>query len=647
MTDIRFQGIRLGRRSLGMTDTDKNRVAVSAAAPGKPSRSRLIARLVGGEAMVAAAGLAVAGILLLATAGSAWWTARTYRETVIAQSLERAQSVGELLARGVEAHLNSGDLTGARVLLTESAVRDELSVCRVLLPDGSPLADAYLDAKSLRPLPEDWPRPTADGPAARALMLDSQAVSSTTEIRVGTHGPALLELAMPIRLPAWTDWKAQAGIGASGVVGMALLLCVYRVMRRRLGAIGHVRDALLTSNDPAAPIEALLVRDELGPEARAWNSVIHERDELRQTVSSSRAVSTLTMGTRRDADLSGACDALWQGLLLVDSTLKVRYANGAAAVLLRAKKDQLAGADAASVFTNPQILDAVRGVAKGTIKQRLSVEVKGQDESRPDGGGVLRFGVRPVRRDDTASAMIIIEDVTQQRVADEARNAFVAQATHELRTPLTNIRLYIETLIEGDKDGMPAPDRARALNVINQESVRLERIVGDMLSVAEIEAGSLKLRKDDVRLDVFFKELQDDYGAQASDKEIALNFLLPPKFPVIHADRDKLSLAMHNLIGNGLKYTPQGGTVNVRVGADNSQLTVEVEDNGIGIKPEEHELVFEKFYRAKDRRIGSITGSGLGLAIARDVARMHGGDITIRSELDKGTTFTFSLPLAA
>jgi signal transduction histidine kinase len=250
-----------------------------------------------------------------------------------------------------------------------------------------------------------------------------------------------------------------------------------------------------------------------------------------------------------------------------------------------------------------------------------------------------------VRRDDTAAAVVMIEDITQQRIADEARNAFVAQATHELRTPLTNIRLYVEQAIEaGDGDQVT---RARCLNVINQESRRLERIVGDMLSVSEIEAGSFKLRAGDVRLDALFEELEEDFKAQGADKSLTLKFDLPPKLPVIQGDRDKIALALHNLLGNALKYTPEGGTVTVRVTNPPGSLSVEVVDTGIGIAPEETELIFERFYRAKDNRVDKITGTGLGLALAREVVRLHGGDISVRSQLNQGSTFTLTLPALA
>jgi signal transduction histidine kinase len=171
--------------------------------------------------------------------------------------------------------------------------------------------------------------------------------------------------------------------------------------------------------------------------------------------------------------------------------------------------------------------------------------------------------------------------------------------------------------------------------------------VGDILSITEIEAGTLTVRKDDVRLEEIFPELQADYAAQATDRSVQLAFRLPPKLPVIKGDREKIRVALHNLIGNALKYTPGGGQVSVAVTANDGHLRVEVSDTGIGMSDEDRAHVFEKFYRAKDARVAKITGSGLGLAIAREVVRMHGGDITVESELNRGSTFTLVLPIPA
>ena len=110
-------------------------------------------------------------------------------------------------------------------------------------------------------------------------------------------------------------------------------------------------------------------------------------------------------------------------------------------------------------------------------------------------------------------------------------------------------------------------------------------------------------------------------------------------------DRDKIRLGLHNLIGNALKYTPAGGHVTVTVTVDQGRFVVDVADSGIGISAEDAERIFEKFYRARDRRVTQVKGSGLGLAIAREVIRLHGGDITVQSEPEKGSTFTLWLPI--
>ena len=166
-----------------------------------------------------------------------------------------------------------------------------------------------------------------------------------------------------------------------------------------------------------------------------------------------------------------------------------------------------------------------------------------------------------------------------------------------------------------------------------------------MLCVAEIEAGSLSIRRDSLRTEQLFVELEEDYQAQSKDKSIEMVFDLPPKFPTIQADRDRLGQALHNLIGNAIKYTPSGGRIEVRVGfGENDSMKVEIIDNGIGIDESQHERIFDRFCRADDRRIAKVTGSGLGLALARQIARLHGGEIFVKSEIDKGSIFTFTIP---
>ena len=367
-----------------------------------------------------------------------------------------------------------------------------------------------------------------------------------------------------------------------------------------------------------------------------------KKQEMHDQLVAQRASKSLNTARSGSVDLDTACDAMSQGLVLLDGNLVVGYANGAAAVFLGVKRDDVTGSSLPEITKDESILDSVRQVLAETGHRRSIVEV----DRRGDGtGGVLRFIARPVRRSDPAAAMLIIEDITQQRVAEESRHAFVAQASHELRTPLTNIRMHVETAIE---EGENDPEvRSQSLNVINQESVRLERIVGEMLSVSEVDAGSFSLHTDDVSPGVLFEQLEKDYQPQAEKKNIELVFELPPKLPVLHGDRDKIMLAFHNLVGNAIKYTPDGGRVTIQVEVEADTLRVQVADNGIGISKEDAARVFEKFYRAQDQRVSQITGSGLGLALARQVIQLHGGNISVESYIDKGSTFTLVLPLSA
>ena len=155
----------------------------------------------------------------------------------------------------------------------------------------------------------------------------------------------------------------------------------------------------------------------------------------------------------------------------------------------------------------------------------------------------------------------------------------------------------------------------------------------------------MQIARDDVRFDKLLNDIKEEYEAQAAEKDLKLEFNIPPKLPTLQADRSKLIVAVQNLVANALKYTSDGGRISISVEVHDEELLLEVADTGIGIAPEDQMRIFEKFYRAADKRISGITGSGLGLALAREIVRLHGGDIEIESQLDQGSTFTITLPI--
>jgi signal transduction histidine kinase len=613
-------------------------MAVENGTPG-PRASRLLLR---GESSIALLGAGLAVILICSAAASGWWTVHKQREAAHAAAVAQVLAVSSVLGDGLESLLTGGDLSAARQLLASAAQQHKYTQLRLTLADGSIIADADPANINTEKLPAQWP--TSKAGAAEQQTVGERSVELRRPVQAAGRGTAELRVTAPIDLKDARVWESQVGLAVIGAVAMFGLLVLYRFGRDRMRAMGAIREALLAMNSGETNAGVLTLSDDLGPEAAAWNDLLTQTTALRQLNLGESARQSLGERRRSSSALDEAFDVMSQGLLLLDEQMRIKFANGAAAVYLQAEQQKLIGQDARTAIAEPKVAELLRGWAGGESRRRIGFETqRGEGQEAASTGGVLRWSIRPMRKDDTASVMIVIDDITQQRVAEEAQHQFLAQATHELRTPLTNIRLYVESALE---DGENDPTlRAKCLNVINTETRRLERIVSDLLSTAEIEAGSLKVKRDDVHLAEMFDELMHDYEAQAREKNMILTFNLPPKLPTIHADRDKITLALHNLIGNALKYTPDGGSVSVNVDVDNSKMVVDIVDTGLGISEEDQHRIFEKFYRANDRRIANITGSGLGLALARDVVRLHGGDICVQSALEKGSTFTLTLPV--
>ena len=617
--------------------------------PNKSAQRRRFL-LLRGESFIAWLGVAAAGILVATMAMSSWWGVRAQREAAEAARREQVRALSSFLAQTAESMLSTDELSALRRLVMEAKRNAQLAECRIMLPDGRVVADGEPSRITAMSLPRRWGGGPLDG--AENKTREAGLASFNQSLLVPGRGAATLLVTADTRVGHLDAFDLRSGAGLIAAMGLVALLLVYRQMRVKVVTLGMIRDALLAMKDGERARDALTIGGDRGPEAAAWNELLSEADNLRRTGLAEQAKGAFDRRRESRGEMELACDSLSVGLVILDERGCVRHTNGAAASLLGRKREELAGIKLEALIDHPLLKETTAAMAVGGLVARRTFEMTrgggGGGEQQQQGGNksVLRISVRPLRREDSAAVLLTIEDVTQQRVADESRNSFVAQATHELRTPLTNMRLCLETAVdEGAKD--PAI-LSHSLNVLNQETRRLERMVTEILSVSEIESGSLRLRRDDVRMDALYESLKQDLAAPAKDKDQTLKFELPPKLPVIQADRDKLMLAMHNVIGNAIKYTPEGGrvTVTVNVSPDGKTVRTDVSDTGIGIKPEEQELIFDKFYRSKDPRVGKITGSGLGLALAREVARLHGGELTVRSEIDKGSTFTLVVPAA-
>jgi PAS domain S-box-containing protein len=577
--------------------------------------------------------LVTAAYVMLIMAGL--WTACvwTVRQSVAQASAEALNAHASLRVNTVRDHLQRNDLTAARRLVSDAVADLGLLGSRLVLPTGEVVADHTPALISVRSLPPEW--------LEAGLDFTNAPVPGQTVVPFELPGRGWLRLELiadPARQQA-NLLPLHATFALGTVVLLAGITFVARRSSKRMRGAEEIHQALIALDRGETDLAILQISESIGSEVRAWNTLLQTReDEGRAALVTRTGTAAAALGGRSSGQLFAACDALPNGLVVVDAQQNVRFSNGAAVMMLRLGDGDLVGKPFADLIADASVATAVHeAVAGGRKRSKLEFE-------RAEDGNTswFRVNVRPLRRDDGGGAVVTVEDVTQARTAEQARDTFIAQATHELRTPLTNICLYVEAAIDAGDD---AVTRSASLNVINEESRRLERIVGDMLSVSEIQAGSFKVEMRDVRLDALFDKIHRDFEAQAVDKRIKLTFHLPPKFPVARGDRDKIEIAIQNLVGNAIKYTPAGGRVDVSVESTEQLLSIAVKDTGFGISPDALPRLFSRFFRADDPRVREVTGTGLGLALARDVVRLHGGDITVDSQLNKGSTFTMTLPL--
>jgi signal transduction histidine kinase len=236
-----------------------------------------------------------------------------------------------------------------------------------------------------------------------------------------------------------------------------------------------------------------------------------------------------------------------------------------------------------------------------------------------------------------------LRDVTQQRELDRLKDEFVATVSHELRTPLTSMMGFLEMIREGEA-GELNDEQKRFLAIVYRSSERLQRLVGDLLFVARLDANGLQLHFGEAKLDDIVRDAVESSGALARSREVSLVAEVE-EMPPVSGDKERLSQLVGNLVSNALKFTPAGGSVVARTFVEAGHAVVEIADTGIGIPLGEQSRLFQRFFRSSTATEQAIPGTGLGLVISRAIAEAHGGTIDVTSLPGEGTTFRVEIPL--
>jgi two-component system phosphate regulon sensor histidine kinase PhoR len=338
---------------------------------------------------------------------------------------------------------------------------------------------------------------------------------------------------------------------------------------------------------------------------------------------------------KRESGMQTIFSAMQDALLVVDSNRQVILTNQTFRKLF----------DAPEVAVATPLLEIVRD----PTLDRLLTDAFGSDG--PVRGELalndshIELHAVPTKNDagQITGALILFHDITELKQLDQVRRDFVANVSHELRTPLSILRGYIETLL--DSPNTPLNELTRILRVMERHSNRLELLVEDLLTLAQLESGKTDLQLGIVDLGEFLREIIRDWEKKLTTKQLNIVMDIPPNLSPIRADRTRLQEALYNLLDNAVKYSRQQSEIRVSARQSDSEIELSVSDQGVGIAKEDLPRIFERFYRAdKARSRDAIRGTGLGLAIVKHITQLHGGRVEAESDFGRGTTIRIIMP---
>ena len=368
--------------------------------------------------------------------------------------------------------------------------------------------------------------------------------------------------------------------------------------------------------------------DEIGRLAEMFNLLREKLDHTLAEINSEK--------NKLEAILKNMAD----GLLAVDTVGRIILANHAAMQMLGMKQQEIEEKtynEIIGTFSRDLLFERIR---ENCLDGGLHEVVE-------KGGRVydIRYDRFMDENGQDAGMIVILLDITEQQKLENMQRDFVANVSHELKTPLTTIKSYTETLV--DTEINDCSTIGHFLKIIDEEADRMNRLVRELLQLSKLDYKREKWYKKETNLVNVVRIALTKVEMTATNKELQLNSLFDPKQRAMtFIDRDRIDQVLLNVLSNAIKYTPEGGSIDVDVLREENWVRVVISDTGIGIAEKEISRIFERFYRVDKARSREMGGTGLGLSIAKQIVEEHGGTITVQSKLSQGSTVFISLPLS-
>jgi two-component system, OmpR family, phosphate regulon sensor histidine kinase PhoR len=477
-------------------------------------------------------------------------------------------------------------------------------------------------------------------PEVQAALASGQGASERASAATGEDS---FYVAVPFGPPTAPSGVARIGVPLTSiaqaqtrlatVVGAAALLAAAVALALAIGIARRMTQPLLELRAMAArlssgelTVQVPIPRDEeVAALAQDFNLMASRLRQVLATVETERQRLATVLATMAD------------GILILGHEEQVTLANPAAQQLVPMPETALPVAlDALTI--GAALLPTVRAVWEDRTDTSPAVieEIVTTETRRSLRALVTQL---PTQQDD--QVLIVLQDLTDVRRAERARRSLMVNLSHDLRTPLASLQAMIETLQDGALD-----DRAAALDFLrrmDEEVASLSGLVSEVLELSQIESGQLVLQRVPTDLGALLAALVVRMDAQAKQRDINIQLDRAPNLPLVHVDVSRIEQVLLNLLQNALNFTPSGGSVTLTAASEDGHIAVRVQDTGIGIAPADLPHIFERFYKADRARSGG--GTGLGLAIANHLIERHGGQIWAESEVGKGTTVSFTLPV--
>jgi two-component system phosphate regulon sensor histidine kinase PhoR len=571
-------------------------------------------------------------LILAATLGLSLYVSSQLRQVRLAELEGQLLADARLLAHSA-APLLQEDLA-PEVLDARARQWAQLQRGRVTIiaADGTVLGESHQDRSQMD---NHLSRPevqlalqSGQGTSQRySATVGYEMMYAAVPVPVEATGPVLgiMRVALPLREIETNISRLGRSIRTAGLITalLAAVLAVFladrtsRPVRRLTQAAGRLAEADWSTRLPSA------TRDEVGQLTQAFN---HMAERLREQ---------MTALNEERGRLVAVLDHMGDGVLITDKTGEVQLLNAAATQILATTEEWALGRSFAQVVPHHSLIELWKECRERGEEQVETVELSHQ-------GLFLQVIITPFEEAELEGCLVIVRDLTRIRRLETVRRDFISNISHELRTPLAGLKALVDTLRGGAIKDPPAAKRF--LKRMDSEVDSLTQMVEELLQLSRIESGQVPLRLVPETVAEVVISPCERLRPQAERAGLNLTILLPPGLPQILADAERARQVLTNLVHNAIKFTPPGGSITVAAQANGAEVTISVEDTGVGIPAEDLSRIFERFYKSDRARSGG--GTGLGLAIAKHVIQGHGGRIWAESVEGQGSTFYFTLPVA-